>query len=118
MKSALFIDEDTLNRQFSERIWHPKDFCETVHEIKGRSGIWLSTNDMEILGLDEWIRYKEIDKISYSQSLMDNGVINELISAIKAKMAENPEHSSIFFEKNRLEQLVKIQNEEFPDYGI
>jgi hypothetical protein len=111
LKSALFIDED-------ERKWYPKDFCETVHEIEGRDNVWLSTNDMGILGLDEWIRYKEIDKISYSQSLMDNGVINELISAIKTKMKGNPEHSSIFFEKNRLEQLVKIQNEEFPDYGI
>ena len=118
MKSVLFIDEDTLNRQFSERIWYPKDFCETVHKIRDREGIWLSTNDMEILGLDESTKHKVIDKISYSQSLMDNGVINELISAIKSKMAGDPEHSSIFFSKKRLEQLVKIQNGEFPDYSI
>lgn len=118
MKSILFIDPGTLMRQFSERVWYPNDFCETVHQIKGRDNVWLSTNDMEILDLDDRTKYKQIDKISYSQSLIENGVINELIEVLSTKTKENKPHEATHFDKKRLEQLIKIQKGEFPDYSI
>ena len=126
MKSALYIDPDTTMRQFSERVWRPVNFSVTIHtssrfkilaQIKG-DDVWLSTEDMEILDLEDWTEEKETDKISYSQSLVENGVINELIEVLSTKTKENKPHEETHFEKKRLEQLIQIQNGEFPDYSI
>jgi hypothetical protein len=126
MKSALYIDPDTLMRQFSERVWRPVNFSVTIHtssrfkilaQIKG-DDVWLSTEDMEILDLEDWTEEKETDKISYSQSLVENGVINELIEVLSTKTKENKPHEETHFEKKRLEQLIQIKNGEFPDYSI
>jgi hypothetical protein len=126
MKSALYIDPDTTMMQFSERVWRPVNFSVTIHtssrfkilaRIKG-DDVWLSTEDMEILDLEDWTEEKETDKISYSQSLVENGVINELIEVLSKKTKENKPHEQTHFEKKRLEQLIKIQNGEFPDYSI
>ena len=110
LKSCLFKD--------GNQKWCPSDFSVTVHQIKGREDVWLSTEDMEILDLDDWTTYKEIDKISYSQSLIDNGLINELISTLSEKLRLNPNDSSLFFESNRLKQLIAIEKGEFPDYSL
>lgn len=118
MKSALYIDPDTTMMQFSERVWRPVNFSVTIHQIKGREEVWLSTEDMEILDLEDWTKYKETDKIAYSQSLIENGVINELIEVLSKKTKENKPHEETHFEKKRLEQLIKIKNGEFPDYSI
>lgn len=103
-KSCLFKDENDK--------WMPVDFSETIHEVK--PGIWLSTIDMDILDLENWTKYKGIDKISYSQSLIDNNYVDRLILRIEEKLKVKKEG----WLEDRLKQLKMIKAGDFPDYSL
>lgn len=105
---------DQLLKKVDDGIWIPTDFSEIVYKVK--ENIWLTEVDMEILGLDGSKESKEMDKVYYSQSLIDNGLINELISKLSKKIRTT--NDDLYFEKNRLNQLIDIEKGKFPDYSI
>jgi hypothetical protein len=67
--------------------WVLTDFSETVYHMKGVDDLILSEVDMEILGLEDWSRYTEIDKVSYYKFLKDSGYLDKLIQTIEDKLS-------------------------------
>jgi hypothetical protein len=68
--------------------WCPVDYTVSVYHIKGIDDLILSEVDMEILGLEDWSRYSEIDKVSYYKFLMDSGYLDKLIETLKDKISK------------------------------
>jgi hypothetical protein len=86
--------------------WCPVDYTVSVYHIKGIDDLILSEVDMEILGLEDWSRYSEIDKVSYYKFLMDSGYLDKLIQTIEDKLSGKGL-------EDRLEELKEIKEDNF-----
>ena len=102
MEGILFRDPET-----DELI--PKDFTIQVHKTDG--DIWLSELDMEILEIENYSTYKEMDKISYEQYLLDNEISDKLIAKLEdfGDTLDNP-----YLMNLRKQQLIDFKEGRFP----
>ena len=102
MDEILFRDSET-----DELI--PKDFTIQVHKTDG--DIWLSELDMEILEIENYSTYKEMDKISYEQYLLDNEISDKLIEKLEEfeDTWDNP-----YLMNLRKQQLIDFKEGRFP----